>query len=943
MLKGGHNRTLTLLLLSLLTLSMLAELQIQTVKAEGEAIYSSKISGASLSTYTDIQMSYGYYTQNSMPTLTSTTCSKPVLANGHRYLFTCNGWGGSGTSAITAYSCDVNWKRNGTLATTAATTYQDFYVYYFPTVFPDLIILSGMDKPGANQAAFIGAFNITSNAYQSFTTVSNTLATYFTGIQYSPVTGKFYIEVLWGSLWTSNIIPQATPANLFIPANWDTSAVYDGTNTVSDMRMCYLPADDCIYLLYSTNDYAHGIIRRWNLTANTFTEVFRTTYSVALGYAGYYVHANDTTLFPSFPDATHGYVYRYYYSNDGNTFTEFANRTIVEPASPGLERHGIIIPLPDNHVLIGSVGDGNETSHYDLTSTATGTTIESYTTNSHCMMNSPHGYAEAVFDQNNTSIIMGGEGLTTSGGRLTVLTLGLQYKSKTDFSDVIFTKADKTTPLPFRLVTKIDSSFAHWTIDTSSITGNNGFFVKWGNSSQTSLSNPSVINPAYTLYDFEAPNNNLDAWTIQAGTAAINSTAPLSGVYSASYQTTISSQDDTAITIPDTRTNYTLTVSVKGAPFGTTGLNPEFIIYLRYADSTNFLRAWVYWSGARMYVKLDKKVSGTYTVISDVSTGLSKFTSNTKYTFAITDTGSAVTCAISGGATWSGTVVASYSLATASTTKGIGYLTGGNNVLYFDDFSVIDSSTSLTSIRNLGIQYDTTTFTITPSADEHSTINPSTPQSVTTGSSITFDYSADTGYHVAYVLVDGENVSLVTHPSSYTFENSVVASHTIAVYSAINQYQIIASHDDYCIITPEGLSLYNYGDTPSYSFSAQPDYHLAQVLVDDAPISLTSPYQFPALDGNHTIVVSSEADPTPTSTPTPTPTEEPTTPEPSASPTPTGSVPGPVIGNGKHHTTTEPTPTSKYSPFIITIYTPLIIGAVAIAALVVVFLLLKKK
>lgn len=336
-LKVSHHKALVLLLLSLLMLSMLVELQMQTAKAEGEKLYASKISGSSIGTNTDLKMAYGYYTQNDMPTLTSTTCSKPVLANGRYYVFTCNGWGGYGTSAITAYRCDVNWKINETLATTVASTYQDFYAYYFPTVYHDLIILSGMDKPGANQAAFIGAFNITSNIYQNFTTISHTLARYFTGIQYVPATDKFYIIPLFGSWWTSNIIPQATSDNLLTPTNWDLSAVYDDTNTSTEMRLCYLPVDNCMYLIYSTNDYAHGIIRRWNLTDNTFAEVYRTTYSTSLNFGGYYINAKETTIFPSFPDTSNGYVWRYYYSNDGNTFTEFANRPIVEPTVAGGE------------------------------------------------------------------------------------------------------------------------------------------------------------------------------------------------------------------------------------------------------------------------------------------------------------------------------------------------------------------------------------------------------------------------------------------------------------------------------------------------------------------------------------------------------------------------------------------------------------------------------
>ncbi|PVX24837.1 MAG: hypothetical protein CW691_06315, partial [Candidatus Bathyarchaeum sp.] len=787
-LKVRHNKVSILLLLSLLMLSMLAELQMQTARAEGENLYSSKISGSSIGTNTDLKLAYGYYTQNEMPTFTDTTCSKPVLANGRHYLFTCNGWGGYGKSAITAYRCDINWKINETIATTAASTYQDFYTYYVPTVYHDLIILSGMDKPGANQAAFIGAFNITSNMFQNFTTVSHTLSRYFTGIQYVPATDKFYIIPVGGSWWTRNIIPQATPDNLLTPANWDLSAVYDGTNAETEMRLCYFPADNCMYLIYSTNDYSNGIIRRWNLNDNTFAEVFRTKYNTSLAYGGYYIFATETTIFPSFPDASNDYVWRYYYSNDGNTFTEFANRPIVEPTVAGGERHGLVIPLPNNQVLVASLGGGNEASHFDLTTTTIGTTIESYTTNCHITMS---GNAEVVVDQNGTCIVIGGEGKTAYGTRLTMLTLGLQYKSKIDFSDVIFTKADKT-PLPFRLVTKADGSFAHWTVDTSSITGNNCFYVRWGNTSQKSLSNPNVLNPAYTWHDFEEPYNNLNAWTTNGGVTTISSTAPISGAYCASYQATADS-DNMCVTVPDTRTSYTLITTVEGIYFDSTGSGVQFNVYLRYIDASNFLRVCVYEQGSYMNVKLDSKVDGTYATIADVSTGLAKFASNTKYTIIITDTGSAITCQIYGGASWSRTLTSSYSLAVSSTSKGIGSLGGENYGVYFDDF-FIGTSTPI-SLQNLGVQYDSYTATgytyctITPLADSFSSITPSTEQSIVYGESATFRYSANEGWHLSRVLVDGVPISLVDHPNKYSILH-VKKNHTIAVFSEANPIEI---------------------------------------------------------------------------------------------------------------------------------------------------------
>ena len=71
----------------------------------------------------------------------------------------------------------------------------------------------------------------------------------------------------------------------------------------------------------------------------------------------------------------------------------------------------------------------------------------------------------------------------------------------------------------------------------------------------------------------------------------------------------------------------------------------------------------------------------------------------------------------------------------------------------------------------------TTRYTITAEAGEGGSISPSGRVSVTRGSDKTFTISADDGYEIADVLVDGKSVGAV---SRYTFEN-VRASHTIEV------------------------------------------------------------------------------------------------------------------------------------------------------------------
>jgi hypothetical protein len=56
-------------------------------------------------------------------------------------------------------------------------------------------------------------------------------------------------------------------------------------------------------------------------------------------------------------------------------------------------------------------------------------------------------------------------------------------------------------------------------------------------------------------------------------------------------------------------------------------------------------------------------------------------------------------------------------------------------------------------------------------------------------------------------------------------------------------------------IAPLGTTLYSLNATPSYTFAANPGYHVSSVTVDGGAVALTSPYTFVAVSANHTIDV----------------------------------------------------------------------------------------
>ena len=119
------------------------------------------------------------------------------------------------------------------------------------------------------------------------------------------------------------------------------------------------------------------------------------------------------------------------------------------------------------------------------------------------------------------------------------------------------------------------------------------------------------------------------------------------------------------------------------------------------------------------------------------------------------------------------------------------------------------------------------TFVVSPSAGVGGSISPSSPQSVNYGGSQAFSISANAGYHIVSVLVDGSSVGAV---SSYTFTN-VQASHTIAASFAINTYSLTVNvgSNGQSNIASQTVS---WGTSLSFVFTPNVGYHVADVVVN---------------------------------------------------------------------------------------------------------------
>ena len=140
-------------------------------------------------------------------------------------------------------------------------------------------------------------------------------------------------------------------------------------------------------------------------------------------------------------------------------------------------------------------------------------------------------------------------------------------------------------------------------------------------------------------------------------------------------------------------------------------------------------------------------------------------------------------------------------------------------------------------------------YTITASAGPNGSISPPGATVVNCGASQAYTITANVGYHVADVLVDGSSVGAV---GSYTF-STVGANHTISASFAIDTYTITASAGSHGSISPSGAVSVNHGNDQTFTITPDPCYHTVDVVVDGGSLGQVGVYTFHGVTANHTI------------------------------------------------------------------------------------------
>jgi hypothetical protein len=151
-------------------------------------------------------------------------------------------------------------------------------------------------------------------------------------------------------------------------------------------------------------------------------------------------------------------------------------------------------------------------------------------------------------------------------------------------------------------------------------------------------------------------------------------------------------------------------------------------------------------------------------------------------------------------------------------------------------------------------------WTITASAGAGGSMTPSGAVSVPHGASRTFTITADQGFAVADVTVDGASVGAV---ASYTFSN-VTAAHNISASFAAQTptFTIVASAGAGGTIAPSGAVTVTEGADQTFTIAASAGFLLSEVTVDGVSQGAVAEYTFSGVTADHAIAASFVAQPT---------------------------------------------------------------------------------
>ena len=158
---------------------------------------------------------------------------------------------------------------------------------------------------------------------------------------------------------------------------------------------------------------------------------------------------------------------------------------------------------------------------------------------------------------------------------------------------------------------------------------------------------------------------------------------------------------------------------------------------------------------------------------------------------------------------------------------------------------------SVKANQTISVKFKVQTFTITSSAGNGGSITPQDTTIINYGTKVQYTITSNIGYIVDTLFVNGNRVDSTT---SYTFD-SVKFNQTISVKFKVQTFTITSSAEIGGGISPQGISILNYGTKPIYTISPNTGYVLDSLFVNGLKVDSITSYTFDSIKSDQTISV----------------------------------------------------------------------------------------
>ncbi len=165
--------------------------------------------------------------------------------------------------------------------------------------------------------------------------------------------------------------------------------------------------------------------------------------------------------------------------------------------------------------------------------------------------------------------------------------------------------------------------------------------------------------------------------------------------------------------------------------------------------------------------------------------------------------------------------------------------------------------TNVDAAHTITASFMSSQYTIAATAGHGGAITPSGAVGALAGDDKSFVITANTGFSIGNVLVDGVPDPLAVANSSYTYTfTNINENHSIDASFTPMTYTITATSDLNGSISPSGTLSVSHGSAQSYTFTPNTGYRLSRVLVDgldNAAAVTAGSYTFTDINTSHTI------------------------------------------------------------------------------------------